>query len=134
LPSGSDHALYDDSMKYSVPIRASVAHPIGLMLVVSLTGIGLGVLTAHAQEWLPEEVGSLANSSGSWCLVAGLLPLLATSQLTAAGCGVLALGTLLAGYVFGAAFRGDPSSMGLIGFWGIAAVLVGPFLGSALIG
>lgn len=116
-------------MQDSAPDRPFIRHPIGLMLVVGLTGFGLGVLTAYAQELLPEQVGSLANSSGSWCLIAALLALLATSQLAAAGCGFLSLGTLLAGYIFGAALRGDPSSMGLIGFWGLAAVLVGPFLG-----
>lgn len=116
-------------MRNSHPNRPFLRNPFGLMLLVGLTGFGLGVLTAYAQEWLPEQVGSLANSSGSWCLIAALLALLATNQLAAAGCGFLALGTLLAGYIFGAALRGDPSSMGLIGFWSLAAVLVGPFLG-----
>lgn len=118
-------------MPYSVGNRASIGHPIGLMLVVILTGTGLGVLTAYAQAWLPEPVGSLANSSGPWCVVAVLLALLATSRLRAAVCGALALGTLLAGYVFGSAVRGNSSSTGLIAFWILAAVLVGPLLGVA---
>lgn len=125
---GSNDGAYYDSVPH-LPNRASIRHLSGLMLGVGLVGMGLGVLTAYAQAWLPEQVGSLANSSGPWCLIAVLLALLATSQLTAAGCGVLALVTLLAGYVVGAASRGYSSSTSLIGFWGLAALLVGPFLG-----
>lgn len=100
-------------------------------LIVGLAGFGLGVLTAYAQLWLPEEVGSLANSSGTWCLLAVALALLARSQRAASAFGVLALGTLLIGYVSGAALRDIPSSRSLIAFWGLAALVVGPFLGLA---
>jgi hypothetical protein len=81
--------------------------------------------------WLPEQVGSLANSSGTWCLIAVLLALLARRQGSAAAFGAIALATLLIGYVSGAAFRNIPSSRSLIAFWGLAAVLVGPALGLA---
>lgn len=100
-------------------------------LIVGLAGFGLGVLTAYAQLWLPGEVGSLANSSGTWCLIAVLLALLARSSRAASAFGVLALGTLLIGYVSGAALRDIPSSRSLIAFWGVAAVVAGPFLGLA---
>jgi hypothetical protein len=99
------------------------------MLIVAVVGTGVGVLTAYAQAWLPDQLGSLANSSGSWCLVAALLALLATSQLRAAVSGALALATLLVGYVLGAASRGDHSSTSLIAFWILAALVVGPLLG-----
>jgi len=94
-------------------------------------GLALGALTAYGQEWLPPELGSLANSSGSWCLVAFGLALIAGSPRIAALCGALTLGTLLAGYVLGASTRGDPSSSSLILFWGAAAILLGPLIGLA---
>ena len=112
-------------------MSTSGASDVKASLIVGLTGFGLGVLTAYAQFWLPEEVGSLANSAGTWCLIAVLLALLATSQRAAAAFGVLALGTLLIGYVSGAAFRDIPSSRSLVAFWGLAAFVVGPFLGLA---
>lgn len=45
----------------------------------------MGVVTAFAQGWLPEQVGSLANSSGSWALLAFLLARLAATPAAAAG-------------------------------------------------
>ena len=103
--------------------------PVALTATVGLLGLALGVLTAYGQKWLPQEVGSLANSSGSWALAAFLLALFATGQRVAAVCGALALLALLAGYVLGAGLRGYPSGSTLIIFWGLAAVFVGPFLG-----
>ena len=98
-------------------------------LIVSLVGFVLGVLTAYAQFWLPEEVGSLANSAGTWSLAAFLLALLARNQRSAAVFGVIALVALLVGYVAGAAMRDLSTSRPLIAFWGLVAIAVGPFLG-----
>ena len=98
-------------------------------LVVCVAGFALGVLTVFAQAWLPHEMGSLANSSGSWALVAFLLALLASNRSTAAVFGFLALITLLGGYVIGGEARDITSSSGLIAFWGLAAVIVRPTLG-----
>lgn len=91
----------------------------------------LGVMTAYAQGWLPDQVRSLANSSGSWALLAFLLALLAATRGASAVFGVLALLALLAGYVVGASVRGYPSSTQLMVFWGAAALLAGPLLGLA---
>jgi len=75
-------------------------------------------------------LGSLANSSGSWTLVAfGLALLLATGVRNAAVIGSLALLALLVGYVLGAEARGYASGTGLIAFWGAAALLAGPLVG-----
>jgi hypothetical protein len=98
--------------------------------IVGIVALSLGVLTAYAQEWLPDELGSLANSSGSWALVAfGLALLLATGVRNAAVIGSLALLALLVGYVLGAEARGYASGTGLIAFWGAAALLAGPLVG-----
>ncbi len=97
--------------------------------MVVVLALVLGVLTAYAQGWLPEHVGSLANSVGSWVLVACALSLLATSGRLAAVFGSASLLALLAGYVLGAETRGYPSSTAAIGFWGAAGLLAGPLLG-----
>lgn len=104
-------------------------HPVVVVALVGFLSLAFGVLTAYGQEWLPQEVNSLANSAGSWSLIAFLLALLATGPRLAAACGALSLLSLLAGYVLGAGVRGYPSGSSLIVFWGLAAVFVGPLLG-----
>ena len=99
------------------------------LLVVGAVGLALGVLTAYAQNWLPQELGSLANSSGSWALLAFGLALLGPNIAVAAASGSLSLLTLLGGYVVGAGLRGDPSSSAMIVFWVAAGLLIGPLLG-----
>jgi hypothetical protein len=97
--------------------------------VVVITAVALGVATAYAQEWLPQQIGSLANSAGPWVLVAFALSLLATIGWLASLFGSAALLGLLGGYVLGAGIRGDASSNTTIVFWGAAALLAGPLLG-----
>lgn len=101
----------------------------GRVGLVAFLGLTLGIVTAHAQAWLPHEVESLANSVGSWALIAFLLALLGTTPRFAAILGFVALVTLLVGYVVGAAVRGDPSSNALVAFWGLASLIAGPILG-----
>lgn len=98
-------------------------------VVVVSVPVALGVLTAYAQGWLPQQMSSLANSAGSWTLVAFALSMLAPSGRLAAVFGVASLLGLLAGYVLGAGMRGYPSSNTMIVFWGAAALLAGPLLG-----
>jgi hypothetical protein len=100
------------------------------LAVVGAVGLSLGFLTAFGQAWLPEELGSLANSSGSWSLVAFALAWTATSTRVAAAFGSVSLLALLAGYVLGAGARGFAPGTALLLFWGLAAVLVGPLLGA----
>jgi hypothetical protein len=97
--------------------------------IVTFFGLTLGVATAYAQGWLPPEMGSFANSVGSWALLAFLLALLADDTRAAAVLGFLALATLLAGYVLGAHVRGDASSSAFVAFWGLSALIAGPILG-----
>jgi hypothetical protein len=97
--------------------------------LVGVLGLTFGVATAYAQAWLPHEVGSLANSVGSWAFLAFLLALLGTTPRAAALFGFGALVTLIAGYVLGASVRGDPSSSSLMAFWGLASLVAGPVLG-----
>jgi Family of unknown function (DUF6518) len=102
--------------------------PVGFAIVAAVALV-LGFLTAYAQAWLPEDLGSLANSSGVWALVAFALALLASDARTAALYGCVALIALLVGYVLGTSARGFASGTALVVFWGAAAIVVGPALG-----
>ncbi len=87
------------------------------------------MLAACAQARLPEDLSSLANSSGVWALVAFALSLPASDARTAALYGCVALIALLVGYVLGTSARGFASGTALVAFWGAAAMVVGPALG-----
>lgn len=111
-------------------------HARGLVLlleVASLAAAG-GALTAFAQGWLPDEVGSLANSAGTWALVAFALALLAPRAPLAAGCAALALVALVLGYYVTNELRSFPASPRTVVFWLLAATFVGPVLGLAAYG
>ena len=94
-------------------------------------GVGLlvGSLTSFAQGFLPHVLSPLANSSGSWSLVAFLLALLCPRRGFAVAVGVLSLFAMVAGYDAASVLRGFPISLGSSLFWIVAAVVVGPFLG-----
>jgi hypothetical protein len=105
----------------------------GSLLVALATAcvasLALGFLTAYGQEWLPAELGSLANSAGSWSLIAFALALLGSSLRIAGALGALVLIGLLFGYVVGAHVRGFAAGTALVLFWSAAAVTAGPALG-----
>jgi hypothetical protein len=115
----------------STPAGAPLVRELGVVAGVAVTALLLGILTAYAQSWLPDQVNSFANSSGSWALAAFALAMLAPGPWRAAGFGVLTLALLLAGYVLGDGIRGYPSATSTITFWAFAAVLAGPVLGLA---
>ncbi len=109
VPSSS--APHSDT-RHAVPTASRLA-------LVGVVALALGVLTAYAQDWLPPEVGSLANSSGSWALVAFVLALATSDARIAAFAGCLTLLALLAGYRLAAAGRGFASGTALIVVWGL---------------
>jgi hypothetical protein len=99
-----------------------------LALAVLLAVAG-GALTSFGQSWLPDELRSLANSSGSWCAVAFGVALLPRRPWGCVLAAVLGLLGLLAGYEATSVARGFAVSTGTVAEWVLAAVLVGPFLG-----
>jgi hypothetical protein len=101
------------------------------LLLVASVGFGAGVLTAYGQGWLPHAIGSLANSSAPWALVAFALSLLAANRRAARLYGATALGTLLVGYVIALEVLNLAASHALILFWGAVALGLGPLLGLA---
>lgn len=92
-------------------------------------GLIAGGVTAIAQGMLPVALSMLANSSGSWTLLAFLLALPAPTAVSGAVCGSGALLSMLAGYVLTDLLRGYPASTGLMVFWSAAALIAGPLLG-----
>lgn len=100
-----------------------------VLAVVGVSSLAAGALTSLGQTWLPDEARSIANSAGSWALVAFLLALLATTAWVAAACGTEALLALLAGYVVTSIVRDFAVSRSMVVFWTIAALAVGPILG-----
>lgn len=97
-------------------------------IAVGLLG---GALTAYAQGALPAQLGSIANSAGSWALVGLTVALLGRNRTASALGGALTLASLLTGYVVTDAWRGLPSSHAMILFWSLAAVVAGPVIGLA---
>jgi len=127
------HAAHRDD---HVPPRSArgssnASHSAAILVVVASSGFAGGVSTAYAQGWLPAAVGPLANSSGPWALVAFGLALLSSERRFAALHGTVALGMLLVGYIVASDYRGFAASHALIVFWGVAALAVGPLLGTA---
>ncbi|WP_017585632.1 DUF6518 family protein [Nocardiopsis ganjiahuensis] len=94
-------------------------------------GVGLlvGFLTSFAQGFLPDVLHPMANSAGSWSLVAFLLALRCPRRGFAVAVGVLSLFAMVAGYDAASVLRGFAVSLGSSLFWIVAAVAVGPFLG-----
>lgn len=108
----------------------SRGHPaVWTVVVPVLVAAAFGGLTALAQAHLPEVLSPLADSAGSWTVVAFGCALVARSPRSAAAVGGLAMLALLAGYVLTNTLRGFPSSTALLLFWGVAGVTVGPLVG-----
>jgi hypothetical protein len=102
-----------------------------ILLLVAVLGLFGGLLSAFGQQWLPDNAASLANSVGSWGLVAFVLALLPRRQQSAAFAGGLALASLVTGYYMTNQLRGYPASSRTVLFWLVAAVVAGPLLGLA---
>jgi hypothetical protein len=100
-----------------------------LIAIVGVGGLMVGALTSVGQGSLPEALGSLANSAGSWSLAAFVLTLANRVPWRGAILGALALAAMVVGYAVATEMRGFPMSMRLVAFWGLAALTVGPALG-----
>jgi hypothetical protein len=100
-------------------------------LFAMAVGFVLGALTDVGQSRLPWVAGSLANSGGSWVLVAFLVALRGSSVRQSISQGSACLLALDAGYYLTAAHRGIPVSSASVVFWVFAAVVVGPIVGLA---
>ncbi len=108
-----------------LPIRAAA----GVVVVAGAAGSATSLL----QTVLPHAVAPLANSAGSWCLVAWLLARRASSPARGAASAVGALLALVAGYFVTADLRGFGVATTSVGLWVVAGALVGPPLGAGAV-
>ncbi|WP_047871144.1 DUF6518 family protein, partial [Nocardiopsis sp. RV163] len=92
-------------------------------------GLLAGFLTSYAQGLLPHGLAPLANSAGSWSLVALLLGMFSPRPWVCATAGVLSLAAMVLGYDLASVLRGFSASPGGTFFWLTAAALAGPVLG-----
>jgi hypothetical protein len=92
-------------------------------------GLLVGFLTSYGQWVLPHGLASMANSVGSWSLIAFLFGMLSPRPWVCAVAGVLSLAAMVLGYDIASVLRGFPLSPGSTAFWLTAAVLAGPVLG-----
>lgn len=102
-------------------------------VVVLLVAGLLGGATSLLQTVLPDAVASLANSAGSWCLLAWLLARPSGTALRGAAVAVVALAALVAGYYLVADLRGFGVSPTSVTSWLVAAATVGPVLGAGAV-
>jgi hypothetical protein len=94
-------------------------------------GLVVGAATERAQSLLPWSTSALANSAGSWVVVAFLVALTARNLPEAAARGTVSLVGLVAGFYMAQSFRGIAVSPHTIVFWTAAAAAVGPLVGVA---
>jgi hypothetical protein len=106
----------------------------GRLGVAGLVALAVGGVTSYLQTVLPHDVAPLANSAGPWCLVAFALAWRSKRVGEGAVTGAIALGLLVAGYYLVASLRGFGVSSSSVAFWCLAAVTVGPVLGTAAVG
>jgi len=101
------------------------------LVLASLAGIAVGALTAYAQGWLEDSVGSLANSAGPWSLAAFVLARHARRVALGIFAAMVTLVCCELGYAIATDVRGGANATSTIAFWLTAAVLAGPPLGVA---
>jgi hypothetical protein len=84
------------------------------VLVVALLA---GAATSFGQTHLPDQLGSLANSSGSWCALAYGLALVGRRPVEGVAYDVLSLVALVSGYYAMSHLRGFGVGFGPVLFW-----------------
>jgi len=99
------------------------------LVSASVIGLVIGALTNWGQSRLPWYAGSLANSAGSWVLVAFLAALSGSRIRHSVSRGFLCLVTLTVGYYIAAVARDIPVSVSAAMFWLLAAGVFGPIVG-----
>ena len=100
-----------------------------LLAVVGGLGLAVGALTSFGQTYLPFPLSPLANSAGSWVLLAYTICLVNRQAGRGAVLGFEALAAMLGGYVITSALRGFPWAWSTVIFWLVAAAVVGPVIG-----
>ena len=101
-------------------------------LIVLVTAAVTGGLTSLGQQYLPDELRSLANASGTWfAVVMGALVVARPRPVPAIILGVLGLIVMNEVYGVVSRWRGFAYGGGLSSIWNLIALLVGPVAGIA---
>lgn len=115
-----------------MPSRSRPAAALLSTVIVALVAITAGALTPFGQQYLPEWLSSLANSSGSWTMIGLLAVYLSRARgVLAALLGIAALILLNETYAAVSTARGYPYAGGLASEWTFVAVVAGPIVGLA---
>ena len=121
--------LQESTAERSAPTdRPSAANAV---LVSLAAGLLVGALTSPLQGWLADSASSLANSAGTWSLVAFLVARRSPNAAVGALVGAVTLAMCELGYVLATEVRGGSNATSTVAFWIAAAILAGPPLGVA---
>jgi hypothetical protein len=101
------------------------------VLVAVIVGLIVGALTSPLQGWLSDSTSSLANSAGTWSLIAFLVARRSSNIVVGALAGAVTLAMCELGYALATEIRGGSSATSTVLFWIAAALLAGPTLGVA---
>lgn len=123
---GRDHGRWGERV-FGAPREAVRA-----ALIVLATAAVWGGLTSFGQQYLPDELRSLANASGPWFTVVMASIVVARPRL---GLAIIlgALGLIVMNEAYGVVsrWRGFPYGGGLTSIWNLIAVVAGPAAGIA---
>jgi hypothetical protein len=104
---------------------------VNAVLVGLIAGLVVGALTSPLQGWLSDSASSLANSAGTWSLVAFLAARRSHEMMVGALVAAVTLAMCEVGYVLATEVRGGSNATSTVMFWIAAAVLAGPPIGVA---
>jgi hypothetical protein len=117
------------SVPSSVPQRGRFRGPGGVLLALAVSAAA-GALTPIGQQYLPEPLGPLANSSGSWTLVAFVAVYASRARpVPAAVLGAACFVLMNELYAVVSTLRGNPYTAGPLDFWTLVALVIGPVVG-----
>lgn len=102
------------------------------VVIVLVTAAVWGGLTSFGQQYLPDELRSLANASGPWfAVVMGSIVVARPRLVLAIILGAVGLILMNEAYGIVSRWRGFPYGGGLTSIWNVIAVVVGPAAGIA---
>jgi hypothetical protein len=103
----------------------------GVLLALAVSAAA-GGLTPIGQQYLPEPLAPLANSSGSWTLVAFAAVYASRARpVSAAVLGAACFVLMNELYAVVSTLRGNPYSAGFPDLWTLVALVIGPLVGLA---
>jgi Family of unknown function (DUF6518) len=127
--------MLEDMTTTAVPARSrepgrGLPRVLGVVIAL-VASAAAGALTPIGQQYLPEPLAPLANSSGSWTLVAfAAVYVSRTRPIPAAVLGAACFVLMNELYAVVSTMRGNPYT-GFPDFWSLVAVVVGPVVGLA---